>query len=642
MVGIIGTLGDVCETGPSRHLRWSAGERTRSYDDGRVAVHGTFHAGVNDDQPKSSPDEDALVWIFGEVYGHGDPQDAGYSPRPAGVDSASYCAELYAEHDAEFVSELNGDFVGVVYDRTAETVFLFTDRLGSVPLFYSRLDGGRMVFSTSVQAVAAHPDVETSFELEYLHEYLVFKRSFGVKTPLTGIERHPPGSVTAVDLETETWRTTTYWRPRYEPEDRPFEYFVDEFVRRFRQIFDEWIADDRSYGVLLSGGSDSRLCLAGVAERGDVTAFHMAGWMSREARTAERSALVSDAEFRWLRRDADYQRTALDRNAPIANFNGWFSQGYATGFDTEIGTEVDALVSGMYADSLFKGHTLPSPHVNLGRLGKFELPLETSVESIDEYVDWLVEGASDELDLPTDLRSVLSDNIVRDGDGIDHHGIHYDSLQDLIQCGKWYPLTNDDDMIFRNSLRHLRPYRTPYLDRRLVELSLRMPRRYQLRRNVINRALARIDAELANVPHAHSGVPPARPFPIEFLGKVAHAFWRKHVTAEEPPQPHLSNGPWVDDSELLRTHDFGKQRLEANEPVVRALPFLEWDNVMDCYRRHADGENRIVELYGLLTLLEMPIVRELAIGEEPPTSAALEPDGDRVVPRSAVRGGSND
>lgn len=639
MVGIVGTVGDVEPVPVDEHLAWSGRETTVDHSDARVSLAGSFHSVDGAGQPAETDDGRTLVWVVGEIYGYDPPpgDGRGYRPRPQTLESAAYCATLYAEQGMDFVEGVNGNYVAIIYDTERGALHMVSDRIGSVPLFIARTGGG-IIFASSIQTLARHPAVSCEFDDRFVHEFLVFKRSFGVKTPLTGIERHPPGAVSTIDLADLDRETHSYWRPQYRPKRKPFSYFVDRFVETFRSIFAEWVDRDRTYGLLLSGGSDSRLCLAALDEHADPNTYHMSGWMSREARMAERTALTADVEFEWLRRDESYQEEALARNPRISNFNGWFSQAYVTGFQETLISECDVLVSGMYADTLFKGHAVPTPEIDLGWLGEFEVPFERSIRTVDDYIDWLLKDVSDGLDLPTDIRDVLHENIRREGGAIHHHGVRYDSMADLVHCGKWYPLSNDDDMIFRNSLWHLRPYRTPYLDNRLIDLALEMPRAYQLRRNIINAALKRIAPDLAHIPHAHTGIRPIRSFPSEYVGTVGRAFWQKHIRSEQPPKRFLSNGPWVDDAELIRVQDFPRQTIVRNEDLIRSLPFLDWDDIVGCYNRHLDGENRIVELYGLLTFLEMPVTRRLVEGSSAPELSIEEPATSTEMIEPSTRG----
>ncbi len=609
MVGLRGAVGHELPTTRSNGSgRGVASERS---DD--VSIQLSTHSLLSGDQPVEI-DERTDLWVLGEVYGFDDAPlggTTGHTPRPKLQDSVSYCATLYEEYGREFVYGLNGNCVGIIHDRDAGELSVFTDRLGTIPIYYAT-PGDGVVFATEIDAVAGHPAVETSFDPGYLHEYLVYRRPFGVKTPLVGIEELQPASITTVDLDDGSVEVDQYWRPRYRPRDAPFEAFVDEFTRLFTELFDEWHRDDLRYGVLLSGGSDSRLNLAALGP--GVTAFHMAGWMSREARTAERVAIECGNEFVFLRRDHDYQEDALVRNQPFSNFNGWFTQGYATGFQEEITSRVDVLLSGMYADTLFKSHVIPSPSYDLGRIGNLTLPIETRIRTIPEFLDWLHETApsDDNLPFPNDLRSTLEANIYWDDGEVVHHGVRYDSIADLIYCSGYFPLSNDDDVIFRNSLRGMVPYRTPFLDNRLVDLSLRMPIRYRLRRNIIDAAVKRLSPRLASVPHADAGLGLGHSFPVDFTGRKLKALWRKHVAKETPPQPYLSNGSWVNDEELIRVNDFYWRSIEANAEVIEGLDFLDFEDVRACYQAHLDGQNNVVELYTLLTVLTMPTTHRLA------------------------------
>ncbi|MCL7418545.1 MAG: asparagine synthase-related protein [Halalkalicoccus sp.] len=621
MVGLRGAVGHELPTTRAKVPEHGiASERS----DADVSIQLSTHPLLNGEQPVETS-EGVELWVLGEVYGFDDAPlggTTGHTPRPNHRDSVDYCAELYAEYGREFVHGLNGNCVGLVYDRDARELSIFTDRLGTIPIYYAT-PGDGVVFATEIDAIADHPAVETEFDLGYLHEYLVYRRPFGVKTPLVGIEELQPASITTVGLDDDSIDVEQYWRPRYRPQDAPFEAFVDEFTDRFTELFDEWRRDDLRYGVLLSGGSDSRLNLAALGPGS--TAFHMAGWMSREARTAERVAIESDSEFVFLRRDHDYQEEALVRNHPFSNFNGWFTQGYATGFETEITSHVDVLLSGMYADTLFKGHAIPSLSYDLGRIGNLTLPIQTKIRTIPEFVDWLCEIApsDDNLPFPNDLRSTLEENIYWDEGEIVHHGVRYESIEDLVYCSGYFPLSNDDDVIFRNSLREMIPYRTPFLDNRLVDLSLRMPIRYRLRRNVIDAAVKRLDPRLASIPHADVGLGLGHSFPVDFVGRKLKALWRKHVANETPPQPYLSSGSWVNDEMLIRCDDFYWRAIESHSDVIEGLEFLDFEDVRACYQAHLDGQNNVVELYTLLTILTMPTTQRLAgvqAGDDRPES----------------------
>ncbi|MFC7046708.1 asparagine synthase-related protein [Halobacteriaceae archaeon GCM10025711] len=635
MVGIAGVLGT--QNGSldrlTDDLAWRPTDETSvRFEDDRFALAGSFHSLLTADPPAEAADGDVLIWVWGDVYGHGT-GDA-YSPRrgdPAG--SARYCAKLYDALGMDFVAGLNGDFALVVYDRTEHAVSFVTDRVGTHPVFYARPGEDELVFSSNSQRLPCYEGVDASFDLPYLYEYLQLRRVFGVETPLEGVRELPPGSVVTVsldDLSTETWR---YWTPTYDPVDKPYSAFEDEFVDTVRTVLDEWTRDDLEYGVLLSGGSDSRLVRA--AMDGPTTDYHIADWMSREATVAKRVADTVGDEFRLLERDESYEAAALERNPKLSNFSGWFDQAYFTGFDDEVADEVDVLVSGLYADMLFAGGPLATRSVSLGSLGNVTLPSHRPIDSLAEFTSFKAKDAVEPLPYVEDgfdIEAVLADNVRWDGDGVVNHGVRYESLRDLVMYGDYVPMGGDTDAIFSRSLMQMRPYRTPFLDNRLLDLQSRIPTRYFLRRNLVHDAIDRLSPALADIPHARTGIPLNYPFLVEFVGGNLNNFRRKHLFEQPAPRWYLDHKPWPDRNALLCSHDFAVETLRRNEDLLRDLPALDYDAALECYRSHLDGDDMTTVLYSLLTLLQMPVTEAVCRGR------TTSPPGSRTCRTPAPTG----
>jgi asparagine synthase (glutamine-hydrolysing) len=594
-------------------LEWTGEEHTTQHRDDDLAVVGSFTSDDAGGQPVEAG-SDALLWVWGSVFGF--EGDDGYRPRTPGDDrTASYCASLYDRHGIEFVAGLNGDFVGILYDQRDRTVSVFTDRLGLRDAYYVGPRDDVLVFSTAIQSLSRHPDVRPAFDERYVVEYFSSHfRTFGLRTPLAGTSMFPPASVVSVDIPTTTVKSRRYWTPQYRPRDRSFSYFLDEFSRRFEAAVTERLRSGRDYGLCLSGGADSRLVLAAVDPdlRENLTAYHCAGWRSREARIAEQVARTAGVTFDLLRRGADYHERALERNPKLSNFVGTFEQAHLEGFMPEIRTSVDEMLTASFADSNFKAYSFPRYSFELGQLGTIRLPMLEPMDSIDRYVDFWVADPPEFLRTDVDPEAVMRAEIRSTGSGVDHHGVTYGSPVELFTCGMLTPRTNGSVLFMLQSLRQHLPAWSPFVDNRLVDLYLSMPRRYFVRRNVVLRAVERLDPDLADIRYANSGMPVRYPLPAHLLAEHCLEFVDKHLQVNEPPAPHLSQGPWPDIPELIRTRSFVADAIREHEDLIRALPFLEWDGVRECYRDHLAGSNNASDLYGLLTLLEMPVTRRIA------------------------------
>ncbi|WP_158306595.1 asparagine synthase [Halalkalicoccus jeotgali] len=588
---------------PIETLCWDGDEVVETTVADEVLVTKSSHGAVED--PVRTDGHDA-IWTFGEIHGfEGDT----YENRYAGCyTDSTYAAHLYRRHGLDFARGMNATASVFVHQREHDRLAIVTDRLGTHPVYYAETDDG-IVFSTSIQAVLAHPAVDPAIDTHGLYSYLAFDRVPGVDTPFEAVSTLPPGAITTVDLATGDLDTERYWHLEYEPLDRSFSYFVDRFVELLQQVFAERADDDRRYGLLLSGGSDSRLLLAA----GEFpVAYHLADWMSREARTAERIAFLADADFRLLERLDDHVERMLDHVPRHMNFNGRFDQAHLHGFDARLREECDVLATGLYGDSFFKGGLVPAFDLDLGPVGSVTPPIERDIESVDDYLDVLDGSLPPFIETPPELGAVLRANLEERPDGsVSFHGIEYASLYELALFGPYYPLSNDSDYHYFG-LTQMVPQWTPFLDNRFVDLARSMPVRYHLRRDVVNAALSALSPALATVPHSETGVRPASRFPLDYAKRYASLFWRKHVTDERSPKPYYSRGPWRDRGVVLRERGFGREVLERNDALLEALPFLDREAAYACYEAHMDGEDHTAALYTLFTILEMPAVEAIA------------------------------
>lgn len=590
------------------------GEEVEShYEDSSLRLCGFTHPSQADQAPGRAPESDALIWVWGNVLGYR--RDGLYHPRDLADDSPSaYCARRYDEDGLDFVRRVNGDFVGVIYDREQSTVSIFTDRLGTWPIYYTETDDGAVVFSSHIQSLAKYPSVSLAFDEEYVVQHLTWRGGpYGVKTPFQGVETFYPGAVTTYDLEEDSISRERYWSPDLSEDGTFQDYsaFVDAFVNRFQDSIADRTQDrSKRYGILLSGGSDARLVLGALDSDLDVRAYHMADWMSKEARTTERIAMKKDIPFQFLRRDSEYLGRVLERSPEYWNFQQLFNQAWAEGFIDEIRLEVDVILTGHFCDTLFKGTFVPTRYVGLGPLGRHDTRIELPITSVEAFDRELGPRKAEFINSNVDLSAVLNRNIKRVGDHVESYGIEFDSFRDFVLGRLHVPTTTDS--FFRQSLRENLELQMPIFDNRLLDLWLAMPTAYKLRRNVINSASKTIDPQLSDIPHADTGVPVKYSYPIHRIGDLPMNALRLISPFEGVPAEHVSHHPWGKHAELIRKESYVEEAIYESEDLIRSLPFLDWDAVVRCYEDHLNGKDNTKLLYRLVTFLKAPVTRQVA------------------------------
>lgn len=576
----------------------------------------------------TTADGSVTVLLWGDVWG--DEVDGEYARVDA--PAATYCAERYDAVGRAFLSGLNGNFAGALYDRDRRRFLLFTDRLGTRPIHHFRTASG-LVFTTSIQSLPLHPAVDTGFDEDLLAEYFALKRCFGITTPLRGVEIVHPAAAFELDLDDGTTTTARYWEPRYDPVDADAGELSRRLAATMRTVVADRTAAHRSaadpteIGLLLSGGSDSRLVLAAFdAIDQPVRAYHLNEWRNREARIAERAAAAVGADFTLLERDADYQARAARSASRLSNFVGYFNQHHAGGFADRLRRECDVLFTGHYGDMLFKGNHLRTPTVDLGPVGSFDLPYERPITGVDDFVSDRVEPAPDYLDTARAVRDVYAEHV--SGAGADgsagsatgrplvDHGVEYPSLREATLCSR-YPLTNGTSQFFYHATAQMLPAGTPFLDNRLVDLFLTIPVAQLKRGDLINRATAVLSPGLADLPHGRELLPIRYPFALNWPTELVLDLVNTHLTYQ-PGATHWTDGPWPDHGALVRDHSFVRETIDANEALIRDLPFLDWDGVNRCYEAHLRGDDRVKALYTLVTFLNMPVVERLHGADQSP------------------------
>lgn len=616
MTDLVGVLGErehrVDEPG---RLSRTGTEAVIDYEDSAVNLSGTYHPEPHQtgEQPVAVDGGDTLLWLLGTVYGFDD--GSTYSRRDQTRHTSSeYFARLYDEYGDGTFEGLNGDFICVLYDRTAGEVALIPDRLGFWDTYYT-VDEGTLLFTTNVQLLTRYPGFTPAFERDYVYEFLMTRRQWGLTTPLTGVRALRPGTVTTFDLDTHDISEKLYWRPEYRPAKKPYSAVVTEFAERYRQAVAERAAHPGERGVLLSGGSDSRLLLGALTEeeKERTTAFHINDWMNDEAQVAKKVATTAGVDFEFLQREDDYHARLLKTAPKRSNFAGCFAQAHAEGVIDEIRARVDVVLDTMLTDMAFKGFKLPMRTLPLGPLGSPWIPVTKSLQRPEPFVEERLREHPPYLRTPPTIDEVLSENIQRRGKTVVNHGVAFASPLELHMWGDLFPRRAQSQFFFHSLRGHL-SHRNPVMDNRLWELRCSLPPKYLYRRNIVNSALSELDPALARIPHADTRLPLSYPFLAHYAAEKYHSL-DKRIRPRETPEPYYTHGSWMDWGELLREQEFAEETLTDNEDVIRRLPFLDWEGTLETYRSHRDGTNHTFTLYNLLTFLEMPVTKTIARSE---------------------------
>lgn len=418
----------------------------------------------------------------------------------------------YKEWGSACVERFNGMFAFAILERDSGRVVLGRDRLGIKPLYVATTrDGKGLRFASTLPAVIAAGDVDTSIDPQALHHYMSWHAV--VPAPLTllkGVRKLPPATVRTIEGD-GTSTDHVYWRPNHTRTAEDHARTGDDWERdvhdALRRAVDRRMIADVPVGVLLSGGVDSSLIVGLLAEAGqkDLKTFSIgfddAG--GEDGNEFKYSDIVAE------RFATDHHQISIDSSKMISTLPDVVSAMSEpmvshdnVGFfllSKEVAKHVKVVQSGQGADEIFAGyHWYP--------------PMADSRDDVGDYAAAFFDRDHNE------YGAAINDTYV----GQDHSrafvAAHFAQdgaetpVDRALRLDSQIMLTDDpvkrvDNMTMAWGLEA----RVPFLDHELVELAARIPEAHKLKQDGkgVLKDVARkvVPAEVIDRPKGYFPVP---------------------------------------------------------------------------------------------------------------------------------------
>ncbi|MBV8348863.1 MAG: N-acetylglutaminylglutamine amidotransferase, partial [Mycolicibacterium sp.] len=169
------------------------------------------------------------------------------------------------------VERFKGMFAFAIADRESGAVTLARDRLGIKPLYLAATPG-RLRFASTMRALLDGGEVDTDLDRRALHHYMSFHSVVPApRTIYRGVRKLPPATVRVVQPD-GSHTDTVYWTPSFarDPARASWSprHWQDALMDALRIAVERRMVADVPVGVLLSGGLDSSVVVALLAEQG--------------------------------------------------------------------------------------------------------------------------------------------------------------------------------------------------------------------------------------------------------------------------------------------------------------------------------------------------------------------------------------
>ncbi len=179
--------------------------------------------------------------------------------------------KAYAEWGESFVEHLIGMFAVAIVERDTGRVILARDRLGIKPLYVAE-SAGVVRFASTLPALLAGGGIDTAIDTVALAHYMTFHAVVPPpRTILAGVRKLPPATVRVYEPD-GTSREHRYWDAQFarnaDRADWTERDWQDALAESLATAVRRRMVADVPVGVLLSGGLDSSLVVALLAEQG--------------------------------------------------------------------------------------------------------------------------------------------------------------------------------------------------------------------------------------------------------------------------------------------------------------------------------------------------------------------------------------
>ena len=470
-------------------------------------------------QPMSN--EDQTIWLVfnGEIYNYRALRNRleGAGHRFKSHSDTEVIIHLYEDEGVRCFEHLNGMFALAIWDARNRRLVLGRDRLGQKPLVYCQ-QADLLLFASELKSLLELPEVSRDIDPAALDEYLTYQYVPHPKTIFKGIRKLPPGHYAM--FQDGKLHVEPYWSPDGRKEKSLSE---KEYILQVRELLtssvEQRMQSDVPLGAFLSGGMDSSIIVALMCQLspGSIKTFSI-GFPSPEydessyARKVAEHLGTDHYEFQVTPKGADIlPQLVWHFDEPMADSSAiptWYLSQWAR-------EQVKVALTGDGGDELFAGYQrymavrlasrfdklpaslrwvftsrlwqhLPGATHQKSRLRLLKRFMEAlKQDPVRRYLNWI------EIFHESQRVSLYADDWIRNLSASDP--IHF-----LEQA--WSRASGRDDVtraafadlitylpcdlmtkVDIASMAHSLECRQPFLDHRLVELSLQIPVSFKLR-----------------------------------------------------------------------------------------------------------------------------------------------------------------
>lgn len=454
-------------------------------------------------QPMFNEDGSVAITFNGEIYNFQELREeliaAGHKFKSKA--DTEVLIHGYEQWDYEtLLNKLRGMFGFVIYDKNKDLVFGARDFFGIKPVYYGKF-GETLMWGSEIKSFLEHPEFKKELNTSALENYLTFQYSPTTETFFKNVYKLPAAHYfTYCGGKLDVKR---YWEIKFTPDEKPeLEDWVNDITDTFKNSVSAHKIADVEVGSFLSSGVDSSYVAAvanvdktftvGFGEDEKYNEIGYAKEFSKYIGKENTSRVISPEDY-W----GNFAKIQYHMDEPLAD-----PAAVALFFVCKLAAEkVKVVLSGEGADEIFGGYNIYHNPDDMASYEKIPKPIRRVVGKAASHlphkhgVNFLIRGGQDLQErfignaymfTPKERKELLKINTsAPDPQAITKP--FYD------KCANNDPVTQmqyldlhlwmTGDILLKAdkmSMAHSLELRVPFLDKKVMTLAERIPKRYRV------------------------------------------------------------------------------------------------------------------------------------------------------------------
>ena len=458
----------------------------------------------NGSQPLYNEDGTVVLVFNGEIYNYQPLREEllSYSHSFSTETDSEVLIHGYEQWGKELLGRLRGMFAFVIWDKKRGELFGARDFFGIKPLYYTSM-GGAFIFGSEIKSFLHHPLFVKELNTDALETYLTFQYSACEETFFKGVKRLLPAHYFV--YKDGIMKTERYWSVDFLPDEGPgLEDWVNKISDTFKDSVEAHKIADVEVGSFLSSGVDSSY-VAAVADVdktftvgfGEDERYNEIGYAKEFSKYIGKeniSKVITPEEY-W----SEFPKIQYHMDEPLAD-----PAAVALYFVCQLASKyVKVVLSGEGADEIFGGYNIYKEPDDVAIYNAVPMPIRRMIGNIasrfphkrgvnffirrgktleERFIGNAYIFSEEERKAILKIKTSAPDayaltkpfyDMVRDKDNL--------TKMQFLDLNMWMTgdiLLKADKMSMANSLE----LRVPFLDREVMALAQRIPKRYRVTR----------------------------------------------------------------------------------------------------------------------------------------------------------------